>query len=217
MVELDPALIDELERLAPAEEAAGSWREVVRRAGLRPRRRRAALRLAAAAATLVALGTAANAAFGWKVSPFWLWVSTYPPGRTGPIVTVFSGPDWNLVAWKSTKGVCTSYGAPGVGGSGCRRLPKVPIALEEVAGVDRSSSRIIGNVSAEVTRVLVRDSHGRSFRARLSRRLPELRTRRRFFLGDVPEPFAFDARTDRFPQFTLLAYDARGRVIGRAR
>lgn len=213
MVELDPALVNELERLAPAEDVAGVWRDVLRRAGARGRGRRNALRFAAAAATIVALGTVANAAFGWKVSPFWAWVSTYPQGRIGPIVTVFSGSDWNLVAWKSTKGICTSYGAPGVGGSGCTRLPAVPVTLDGADGLSRTRSRIFGNVSTAVARVELKVPGGGSFAARLSRRLPELGTTRRFFVAEGPVSTSIGHETP----FVLVAYDARGRVIGRAR
>jgi hypothetical protein len=218
MVELDPRLVEELELLAPLERAGGSWEDVARRAGLRPpRRRRTALFVAAGTATVVlGLGTAASAAFGWRVSPFYAWVHTYPPGRTGPIVTVFSGLDWNLVAWKSTKGICTSYGAAGAGGSGCSPLPRVPIELDEIDDVSRKESRIIGTISAEVTRIVVRDQRGGSFRAVVSRPLPQLGTTRRFFVAEVPIGFVFDSRTGRLPRFRLDAYDSSGRLLGRA-
>jgi hypothetical protein len=215
VIELERPLVEELEALAPLDAQGASWEDVARRAGLRPgvRRRgyRPAILVCAALAVVLGVGTAASAAFGWKVSPFWSWVNSYPPGRTGPIVTVFSGRDWDLVAWKSTKGICTSYGAPGVSGSGCSPLPRRPLAMDFGGGVSRSQGRIIGTVSARVVRVEVRLPGGRSFRARISRRLPELGTTRRFFLAEGPLSFVLNHET----RFTLLAYDANGHVVGR--
>jgi len=206
MTDVHPALADELELLAPFDHAAGDWRDVRHRSGGRPRR---GLPRSAAAALLgvLALGTAANAAFGWKVSPFWAWVRSYPPGRTSPIVTVFSGPAWNLVAWNSTRGICLSYGAPGAGGSGCEGLSPPVLAVAGGSWNVRTSTvsgTVYGTVAASVVRLSIVGS-GAPVAAPL-RADPALRTRRRFFFATLP-PGSRE----------LLAVDRRGHVLARWR
>lgn len=213
MTELGTALVDELEALAPYEPVEGRWDDVARRAGLRRRRRPLVVPIAAVLVLVIGLGTAANAALGWRVSPFWSWFDSYPPGRTGPIVTVLSGPDWNFVAWKSTNGICTSYGGPGASGSGCSNLPRAVVALDSVEGLPRSRARIIGNASARVSRVEVIVGGRRPFVARLSRSLPQLGTTRRFFVAEGPVSLTPGHETP----FVLVAYDSRGCVIARVR
>jgi hypothetical protein len=218
VTDVEPVLARELEALAPLEQTGGSWDEVARRAGLGlpgRRRGRPLVLLVAGLVAALGVGTAANAAFGWRVSPFWAWVSSYPPGRIGPIVTVFSGRGWNLVAWKSTKGVCTSYGAPGASASGCHPLAQQPLTVDFSADLRGSRERIAGNVAPSVVRVVVVALRGRSFAATISRPLPQLGTARRFFVAEGRVPFVRDRDGIRVARLTVLAYDAHGTILGR--
>jgi hypothetical protein len=222
MLDVEPLLIDELEALAPSETAIGDWNDVVRRAESRPgtavarrtwSRRRLVLLLATALMGLLALGTAASAAFGWKVSPFWAWVNSYPPGRTSPIVTVFAGSDWTLVAWRSTSGLCTSYGAPGASGTGCSPLSQRPLEMMLEEDLSRSRVRIIGTVSASVARIEVIAPSGHSFAAKVSGAFRELRTTRHFFFAEGRVRVSVTPRGSAAQRFTLLAYDVHGKLL----
>jgi hypothetical protein len=217
VIDLEPALIEELEALSPPEPDGGDWQDVLLRSEPRrmPRGRRRTLgALAVGVLGVLGLGTAASAAFGWKVSLFWAWVNSYPPGRTSPIVSVFSGPDWSLVAWMSHKGICISYGAPGAAGNGCEGTH--PATIDLWGGeVSLKQSFMYGTVSGQVDKLVLRLDSGRSTSIPL-RAEPALHTRRRFFYSTIP---AVPARVfqAQWAPGNLLAYDRQGRLLSRRR
>lgn len=144
------------------------------------------------AAVLVAAGAVAGASAG-------------QPRRLGPVVTVFAGSDWSVVAWASSAGTCTSYGAPGVSGFGCSRPPRRPLDLLFAGGGLGSETRIVGTVSPRVARVEILAAGGR-VAATIRAELPQLRTARRFFLARSPGPLG---------RFAVRAFDAHGRLLER--
>jgi hypothetical protein len=211
MSDINVMLREQLDVLVPAY-GPPDWDAVLARAGASGRRphQRPLRLIAVALITLIGIATAANAAFGWKVSPFWQWVNSYPPGRTSPEVTVFSGSDWNLVAWMSTKGICMSYGAPGAAGNGCEGTH--PAVLNDWGG-GRGPRRSFdyGTVSSDVARLTLRLHNGQATRVAL-RAEPLLHTTRRFFYTSYPSsPCTGVLR--RCTSGTLIAYDSQGRII----
>ena len=131
------------------------------------------------------------------------------PKRPGPIVTVFAGSDWNLVAWRRTRGVCISYGAPGASVFGCNPLPHKALDV-----MFFGTGQMIGTVAANVARVVVKGRHGRLLAVRLSRTLRALKTTRHFFLAEGP---LLPRILPRYPRqaFTVLAYNDQGKLLGR--
>jgi hypothetical protein len=76
------------------------------------------------------------------------------------------------------------------------------------------SDRMVGTVAANVARVVVKARHGRLLAVRLSRTLKALKTTRHFFLAEgalLPRILPRQASQ----AFTVLAYDQRGKLLGR--
>jgi hypothetical protein len=128
------------------------------------------------------------------------------PKQTGPKVTVFSGVDWNLVAWQSDQGLCIAFGAPGASSSGCSHPDKI---IQNVLANRRGQAvRVVGTVASNVARVDVKQPSGRVVAAHLSKSFPELETTRRFFEA------GYRAISPRAAlQWKLLAYDVHGKLL----
>ncbi len=144
------------------------------------------------------------------------------PRRLGPIVTVVTGADWNLVAWRSAGGgFCYSYGAPGEAGSGCTPLPKArfPGPLVD-GGAFPDHWRLLGLVSGVVRRVELRVPGRPPTTVRTRLVPPALHTRLRFYvlefrLKRTLVPAGKRSRGNEL--LPLLAYDEHGRLVGRQR
>lgn len=109
-----------LERLAPPQQFADDWADVLGRVGEpRPRtgRRRALPVAAALAATIVVLVTAAAVA---AVNDWWFWDNAPAPVTTPVVVKsgTWDGKGWELVAYRSAShGICFSMIPSGAGKS----------------------------------------------------------------------------------------------------
>jgi hypothetical protein len=194
----------------------------------RQRRRRAWLIAAVVMASAVAAAIAFSFGGGLPAGsssqrpaagPSRVEVNSYPPGRTSPIVTVYSGSDWNIVAWMSHKGLCISYGAPGAAGNGCEGTQpaiinlwggvvalKRPFTISTVSGEERGG--LYGTVSGKVATLVLKLASGRNKSVPL-RAEPALHVTRRFFYVSERE---FEA--EQAPG-TLIAYDLHGRIVAR--
>jgi hypothetical protein len=164
--------------------------------------------LVAVLATLVGGATRANAS------------RLREPHRIGPIVTVVSGLNWSLVAWRSDQGLCYSYGAPGAEGDGCGISLRKTIDVLEIGSVPSLTFRrnagtlAIGVTSAAVADVTLRVSRRQNI-ARIYKPPPALRIRSRFFVVEGPRlPLCCRDRAHH-PPWTFRAYDQRGRLVGR--
>ena len=80
-------------------------------------------------------------------------------------------------------------------------------------GRSHSQVRIVGTVAGNVARVEVKVPSGCSFLAQISRRLNALGMTRHFFLAEGRVRFTKSPRGSRAQRFTLLAYDAHGRLL----
>jgi hypothetical protein len=172
--------------------------------GNRPARAWAVI-LAAVLATLVGGASRAN---GSRVRE---------PHRVGPIVTVISGPNWSLVAWRSDRGLCTSYGAPGDEGDGCGISLRKTIDIIQIGPMPSLTfRRNAGMLSIGVTRAAVAavtlTVSGTGTSARMYNAPPALRIRSRFFaVNGPPRRLLFRNHS----RWTFRAYDKRGRLVGR--
>jgi hypothetical protein len=137
------------------------------------------------------------------------------PRRVGPIVTIVSGTDWNLVGWRTAGGgFCFAYGAPGAGGNGCTTLPRVTLPRPLVyGGAFPDRWRIVGLASAAVTRVELQLPSGRVITAKRSV-LPQVL---HAHLSAYVLEFRLKAgrRASVMPTLSLRAYAATGVTIGR--
>lgn len=123
--------------------------------------------------------------------------------QIGPIVTVASGSDWSLKAWRSTNGLCIAH-RPG-GGDTCHvQLPRRGSLFAYLRGLGKHTL-VIGAVARNVVRVQAKEQD-RTFSIRIYEPPRTLKTRLRFFRVLV--------RTGSPPKWRVLAYDAEGKQVG---
>ena len=124
--------------------------------------------------------------------------------RIGPIVTVASGSNWTLRAWRSTNGLCVAYRPP-AGVNVCHvRLPPHG-SLFSLLGNRGKPRLVIGAIAPTVVRVEVKDRRGH-FSTRIYKPPRALKTRLNFFRALV--------RAGSPPRWQIVAYAEEGRQVG---
>ena len=125
--------------------------------------------------------------------------------RVGPIVTIASGSDWSLTAWRNTDGLCIRYRPTPSGGGTCHVQMPPRSSLFAYLRRREHETHVIGVIARNVVRVQVKE-RGRSYSTRIYEPPQELMTRLRFFRALV--------RTGSPSRWQVLAYNKTGQQVG---
>jgi hypothetical protein len=202
-----------------------------------PLRRRLAL-AAVLVLALTGVGTATAFAVGARVGDldafFWFFDKEGHdpsiPRLIGERVVVTRGEDWAFVAWRSTRGLCTSLvfpenqgatgcGLPVVGAPRETRAPEHLIVGSTYHGRPDDDLWVDGVVAANASRVEVELTDGRRLQAKVYDAPAALGLDLKFFLVRTRPPEygapKVEVRELLLPVRAFSAYDARGRLLER--
>ena len=209
MIDLEPLIRTELERLLPLPDASrADWNDVRRRAALDGRSAAARrVRLVTAggiAALLIAVGTATGLGIDFFAALDEVDRRPWTPPdvrRVGPRAEIARGEDWAVAAWKSAGGLCVAHaaGAAARWSVACGPHPDrgddktsdylITLLVVPHSGqpLDEGDAKdglgtIVGAVTAEVARVELTLADGRMLRADAARAPAALDTPARLFV-----------------------------------